>query len=121
MGTYVNTKKELEELRMKTEAENSRLMKIKYEEKLADDEFKMKRKEVEKALEELTKKNRVFLQDQATIKKTLSEQEQRVVGTNDRKKANEEKNIKMLTDDIAMLDKRRSDAEGDLAKKKEEK
>lgn len=44
--TYVNTKKELEELRMKTEAENSRLMKIKYEEKIADDEFKMKRKEV---------------------------------------------------------------------------
>merc|ERR1712179_394860 len=86
-AAFVNTKKELEELRMKTEAENSRLMKIKYEEKIADDEFKMKRKEVEKALEELTKKNRNFLQEQATIKKTLSEQEQRVVGTNDRKKA----------------------------------
>jgi len=87
---------------MKTEAENSRLMKIKYEEKLADDEFKMKRKEVEKALEELTKKKQEFFARTATIKKTLSEQEQRVVGTNDRKKANEERAIKMLTDDIAL-------------------
>lgn len=119
--TYVNTKKELEELRMKTEAENSRLMKIKYEEKIADDEFKMKRKEVEKALEELTKKNREFLQQQAQIKKQLSEQEQKVVGTNDRKKANEEKNIKMLTEDIALLDRRIAEAQEELKKKKDEK
>jgi hypothetical protein len=71
---------------MKTEAENSRLMKIKYEEKLADDEFKLKRKEVETKLEELTKKNRDFLQDQAVIKRNLSESEQRAVNANDRKK-----------------------------------
>ena len=61
-------------------------MKIKYEEKLADDEFKLKRKEVETKLEELTKKNRDFLQDQAVIKRNLSESEQRAVNCNDRKK-----------------------------------
>ena len=71
---------------MKTEAENSRQMKIKYEEKLADDEFKLKRKEVETKLEEQTKKNRDFLQEQARIKKLLSEQEQKAVQNNDRKK-----------------------------------
>lgn len=67
---------------MKTEAENSRLMKIKYEEKLAEDKFLKEQKEVEQKIEELNRRNLEYLEQSTFNKKRIEENDYKIIENN---------------------------------------